>query len=38
MMEESFREILEMNGDESAGILPMKTPSTDEEVLELENA
>jgi hypothetical protein len=36
-MEASFREILDFNGDEKAGILPMGTPLNDE-VLELSNA
>jgi hypothetical protein len=36
-IEASFREILDLNGDEKAGILPMGVPSTDE-VLELSNA
>jgi hypothetical protein len=36
-IEASFRDILEINGDEKAGILPMHVPST-EELLELENA
>ncbi|HEY1213655.1 MAG TPA: hypothetical protein VGE93_08485 [Bryobacteraceae bacterium] len=36
-LEASFRDILEIDGDEKAGILPMHAPST-EELLELENA
>lgn len=36
-IEASFREILELDGDEKAGILPTQAPST-EEVLELANA
>jgi len=36
-IEASFRDILEIDGDEKAGILPMHAPST-EELLELENA
>jgi hypothetical protein len=36
-IEASFRDILEISGDEKAGILPMHVPST-EELLELENA
>src|SRR3954469_12146069 len=36
-MEGSFREVLELGGDEKAGILPMRAPVEDE-VLELENA
>jgi hypothetical protein len=36
-IEASFREILDLNGDEKAGILPMGVPS-DDEVLELSNA
>ncbi|MCU1294152.1 MAG: hypothetical protein JWP08_3002 [Bryobacterales bacterium] len=36
MMEESFREILELDGEEKGGILPTQTPSS-EEILELEN-
>lgn len=36
-IEASFREILDFDGDEKAGILPMQAPSNDE-VLELSNA
>jgi hypothetical protein len=36
-IEASFREILDLDGDERAGILPMQAPSNDE-VLELNNA
>ncbi|MBV8551659.1 MAG: hypothetical protein JOY54_10185 [Acidobacteriaceae bacterium] len=36
-IEASFREILDIDGNEQAGILPMRAPST-EEVLELQNA
>jgi hypothetical protein len=36
-IEDSFREILEINGDEKAGILPMQVSST-EELVELEGS